>query len=172
MGGFFNWPRFWKKKSYLLVLSELKLALDQEVIQNLLSVSNQIFFIFLIYFLQLQQQKSKKLEESMRKLDEEMKRTDDLLYQVGIILILDWSWSRFKAVNFTTTTFPIDDPKTSRRSIEKRRKSHRHVWNVWLCINLILRCCHIYWDLQSNKSNAGRFYVECNVLVIRQFNRK
>lgn len=37
---------------------ELKLALDQE------------------------QQKSKKLEESMRKLDEEMKRTDDLLYQM------------------------------------------------------------------------------------------
>nr|CAD7576366.1 unnamed protein product [Timema californicum] len=37
---------------------ELKLALDQE------------------------QQKSKKLEESMRKLDEEMKRTDELLYQM------------------------------------------------------------------------------------------
>lgn len=37
---------------------ELKLALDQE------------------------QQKSKKLEESMRKLDDEMKRTDELLYQM------------------------------------------------------------------------------------------
>ncbi|KRT78882.1 Adenylate and Guanylate cyclase, partial [Oryctes borbonicus] len=37
---------------------ELKLALDQE------------------------QQKSKKLEESMRRLDEEMKRTDELLYQM------------------------------------------------------------------------------------------
>lgn len=37
---------------------ELKLALDQE------------------------QQKSKKLEESMRKLDDEMRRTDELLYQM------------------------------------------------------------------------------------------
>lgn len=37
---------------------ELKLALDQE------------------------QQKSQKLEESMRRLDEEMKRTDELLYQM------------------------------------------------------------------------------------------
>ena len=37
---------------------ELTLALDQE------------------------QQKSKKLEESMRKLDDEMKRTDELLYQM------------------------------------------------------------------------------------------
>ena len=44
---------------------ELKLALDQE------------------------QQKSKKLEESMRKLDEEMKRTDELLYQMIPKLVAD-----------------------------------------------------------------------------------
>ncbi|CAG0881314.1 unnamed protein product [Darwinula stevensoni] len=44
---------------------ELKLALDQE------------------------QQKSKKLEESMRKLDEEMKRTDELLYQMIPKMVAD-----------------------------------------------------------------------------------
>ena len=44
---------------------ELKLALDQE------------------------QQKSQKLEESMRKLDDEMKRTDELLYQMIPKMVAD-----------------------------------------------------------------------------------
>lgn len=54
---------------YLLTFRDLMLAGTQQSVELKLALDQE-------------QQKSKKLEESMRKLDEEMKRTDELLYQM------------------------------------------------------------------------------------------
>lgn len=96
---------------------ELKLALDQE------------------------QQKSKKLEESMRKLDDEMRRTDELLYQMIPKQVADRLRRGENPIDTCEVMKSIADCLTS------STQSKSLLTDVQQRFNSILRCSHVHRNL-------------------------
>lgn len=99
---------------------ELKLALDQE------------------------QQKSKKLEESMRKLDDEMRRTDELLYQMIPKQVAD----RLRRGENPIDTCEVNSRFPRNAQAAPEIKSKRVIHLIYLMISISLHRC----------STAYRYY--------------